>query len=203
MEYFVSILVGYLLGSSSMTYYLGRLKNIDVRNHGTGNLGASNAAVTMGWGAAVLVAVHDIGKAILAVVLARWLFPGVAYLGELAGVACVVGHMFPFYLGFRGGKGLASFIGMTIALDIRVAVGAVILLVLVTVISDFIALGTVTLTVVVPLALWLVTGDMLVLLALLPATAVMVFKHLDNLKRIAQGKEIGLRSTIKGEHRVK
>ena len=203
MEYFVSILVGYLLGSSSMTYYLGRLKNIDVRNHGTGNLGASNAAVTMGWGAAVLVAVHDIGKAILAVVLARWLSPGVAYLGELAGVACVVGHMFPFYLGFRGGKGLASFIGMTIALDIRVAVGAVILLVLVTVISDFIALGTVTLTVVVPLALWLVTGDMLVLLALLPATAVMVFKHLDNLKRIAQGKEIGLRSTIKGEHRVK
>ena len=203
MEYFVSILVGYLLGSSSMTYYLGRLKNIDVRNHGTGNLGASNAAVTMGWGAAVLVAVHDIGKAILAVVLARWLFPGVAYLGELAGVACVVGHMFPFYLGFRGGKGLASFIGMTIALDIRVAVGAVILLVLVTVISDFIALGTVTLTVVVPLALWLVTGDMLVLLALLPATAVMVFKHLDNLKRIAQGKEIGLRSIIKGEHRVK
>lgn len=203
MEYFVSILLGYLLGSSSMTYYLGRLKNIDVRNHGTGNLGASNAAVTMGWGAAVLVAVHDIGKAILAVVLARWLFPGVAYLGELAGVACVIGHMFPFYLGFRGGKGLASFIGMTIALDIRVALGAVILLVLVTVISDFIALGTVALTVVVPLALWLVTGDVLVLLALLPATAVMVFKHLDNLKRIAQGKEIGLRSTIKGEHRVK
>ena len=203
MEYFVSILLGYLLGSSSMTYYLGRLKNIDVRNHGTGNLGASNAAVTMGWGAAVLVAVHDIGKAILAVVLARWLFPGVGYLGELAGVACVVGHMFPFYLGFRGGKGLASFIGMTIALDIRVALGAVILLVLVTVISDFIALGTVALTVVVPLALWLVTGDVWVLLALLPATAVMVFKHLDNLKRIAQGKEIGLRSTIKGKNRVK
>ena len=203
MDYVISILMGYLLGSSSMTYYLGRLKNIDVRSHGTGNLGASNAAVTMGWGAAVLVAVHDIGKAVLAVVLARVLFPGTAYLGELAGVACVVGHMYPFYLGFRGGKGLASFIGMTIALNFPVALGAVILLVAVTVLSDFIALGTVALAVVVPFALWIVTGDFWVFLALLPATAVMVLKHMENVKRILAGKEIGLRSTIKGEHRVK
>ena len=203
MAYLFSILIGYVLGSSSMTYYLGRLKNIDVRNHGTGNLGASNAAVTMGWGAAVLVAVHDIGKAVLAVYLARWIFPGVGYLGELAGVACVIGHMYPFYLGFRGGKGLASFIGMTIALHFPVALGAVILLVLVTVLSNFIALGTITLAVVVPVALWIVTGDVWMFVALLPATLVMIFKHLENVKRILAGTEIGLRSTIRGEHRVK
>lgn len=203
MAYVISVLLGYLLGSSSMTYYLGRLRNIDVREHGTGNLGASNAAVTMGWGAAVLVAIHDVGKAILAVWLARWIFPGAAYAAELAGVACVIGHMYPFYLEFRGGKGLASFIGMTVALNFPVALGAVILLVLVTVISNFIALGTITLTVVVPVALWIVTGDFWVFLVLLPATAVMIVKHMENLKRIAAGTEIGLRSTIKGEHRVK
>lgn len=203
MDYAISILVGYLLGSSSMTYYLGRLKNIDVRNHGTGNLGASNAAVTMGWGAAVLVAIHDIGKAILAVYLARWLFPNGLYLGELAGVACVVGHMYPFYLGFRGGKGLASFIGMTVALNFPIALGAVILLIAVTALSDFIALGTIALAVAVPAALWVMTGDPCIFLVLLPATIVMILKHLENLKRIVSGKEIGLRSTIKGEHRVK
>ena len=203
MAYVISILLGYLLGSSSMTYYLGRLRNIDVREHGTGNLGASNAAVTMGWGAAVLVAIHDIGKAILAVLLTRWIFPGTAYLGELAGVACVIGHMYPFYLGFRGGKGLASFIGMTIALNFPVALGSVILLALVTVISNFIALGTIALTVVVPVALWIITGDFWMFAVLLPATLVMIGKHMENLKRIAAGTEIGLRSTIKGEHRVK
>ena len=203
MEYIISVLLGYLLGSSSMTYYLGRLRNMDIREHGTGNLGASNAAVTMGWGAAVLVAIHDIGKAILAVFLARWMFPGVAYLGELAGVACVIGHTYPFYLGFRGGKGLASFIGMTIALNFSVALGAVILLVLVTVLSNFIALGTIAVTVVVPVALWVVAEDIWVLVVLLPAMLVMIGKHMENLKRIAAGTEIGLRSTIKGEHRVK
>lgn len=203
MAYIISVLLGYLLGSSSMTYYLGRLRNIDPREHGSGNLGASNAAVTMGWGAAALVAVHDIGKAILAVYLARWIFPGAAYQGELAGVACVIGHMYPFYLGFRGGKGLASFIGMTVALNFPVALGSVILLALVTVLSNFIALGTIALSVVVPVALWIVTGDFWVAAALLPATAVMVLKHMENLRRIAAGTEIGLRSTIKGEHRVK
>lgn len=203
MEYLICILMSYVLGSSSMTYYLGRMRNMDVREHGTGNLGASNAAVTMGWGAAVIVAVHDIGKAILAVCLSRWLFPGTAYLGEVAGVACIIGHMYPFYLGFRGGKGLASFIGMTIVLHFPVALGSVILLAIVTVFTNYIALGTITLSVVVPIALWVVTGDIWMFLILLPATVVMVLKHRDNLKRIAAGKEIGLRSTAKGENRVK
>ena len=203
MAYIISILLGYVLGSSSMTYYLGRLRNMDIREHGTGNLGASNAAVTMGWGAAVIVAIHDIGKAILAVYLTRWLFPGVAYLGELAGVACVLGHMYPFYLGFRGGKGLASLIGMTIAVNFPVALGVVILLAVVTVTTNYIALGTMALSVVIPIALWVVTGDVWMFVVLLPAAVVMVYNHMENVKRIAAGTEIGLRSTAKGEHRVK
>ena len=203
MEYIISVLLGYLLGSSSMAFYLGRMKNIDVREHGSGNLGASNTAVTLGWGAAVLVAVHDIGKAILAVCLVRWIFPGVAYLGELAGVASVIGHMYPFYLGFRGGKGLASFIGMTVAVHFPVALGATLLLVLVTVIFDYIALGSLALAIAVPVALWVVTGDAMMFVVLLPATAVMVIKHIENIQRIMAGTEIGLRRTAKGKDRVK
>ena len=203
MGYLIAAAMSYLLGSSSMTWYLGKLKNVDVRGKGTGNLGASNATVLMGWGAGVLVAVHDIGKAILAVVLARWLFPDLAYVGELAGVACVLGHMYPFYLGFRGGKGLASFMGMTIALNIGLAAAAAVLLVLVTVLSDFIALGTTAVVIAVPVGLWLLTGDIWAGVILLAASAVMIAKHLDNFRRILGGTEIGLRSTIKGEHRVK
>lgn len=203
MGYLIAVAVAYLLGSSSMTWYLGKLKNVDVRGKGTGNLGASNATVLMGWGAGVLVALHDIGKAVLAVILAWWLFPDLAYVGEFAGVACVLGHMYPFYLGFRGGKGLASFMGMTIALNIGLAAAAAVVLVLVTVISDFIALGTLAVVIVVPVGIWLLTGDIWAALILMVASVVMILKHAENYRRIADGREIGLRSTIKGEHRVK
>ena len=203
MGYFLMIAMGYLLGSSSMTYYLGKLKNIDVRNHGTGNLGASNAAVTMGWGAAVLVAVHDIGKGLVAVWLAKFFFPELALVGELTGVACVMGHMYPFYLGFKGGKGLASFIGVTGGLHFPLAWAAGALLIAVTILSDYIALGTLSVVVAVPVALWLLTGDFVGPGVLLIASAVMAWKHRDNIKRILAGEEIGLRRTMKGKDRVK
>lgn len=203
MGYLIAILAAYLLGSSSMTYYLGKLKNIDVRSQGTGNLGASNATVLMGWGAGVLVAIHDIGKGVLAVVLARLVFPELEFVGEAAGVACVLGHMFPFYLGFKGGKGLASFIGVTAALDIRLALAVVALLVIVTLVTDFIALGTLAVCIAVPIGLGFLTQSIWPPLILLIATVVMIWKHMDNIRRIRSGVEIGLRSTIKGEHRVK
>ena len=203
MGYVISVLAAYVLGSSSMAFYLGRLRNVDVRRHGSGNLGASNAAVTLGWGAAVLVALHDIGKGILAVLLARLVFPELEYVGIAAGVACVMGHMFPFYLGFRGGKGLASFLGMTIALDWRVALAAVLLLVVVTLVTDFIALGTIAVSVTVPVGMGVLTQSVWPALILLVATVVMVVKHTDNIQRIRKGTEIGLKSTIKGEGRVK
>lgn len=203
MGYILAAVAAYLLGSSSMTYYLGRLKNIDVQSHGSGNLGASNATVTMGWGAGVLVAIHDIGKGVLAVVLARLVFPELANIGAVAGVACVLGHMFPFYLGFKGGKGLASYLGMMLALDWRLALGVMVLLVIVTVVTDFIALGTISVVVVSPVGIGILAQDMILPLILLVATAVMISKHMDNILRIRKGTEIGLRSTIKGEHRVK
>ena len=203
MGYVIAILAAYLLGSSSMTYYLGKLKNVDVRRHGTGNLGASNATVVMGWGAGVAVAVHDIGKGLVAVLLARLVFPELEYVGEAAGVACVLGHVFPFYLGFRGGKGLAAYIGMTIALDWRVALAVVALLVLVTVVTDYIVLGTMSTIVVAPVGLGVLQQNIWVPLILLIATVVMVFKHTDNFERLRKGTEIGLRSTIQGKNRVK
>lgn len=203
MEYILIILFGYLLGSSSMTYYLGCLKKIDVRSHGTGNLGASNAAVTMGWGAAVLVAVHDIGKGLVAVLLAKFWFPELALVGEVTGVACVLGHMYPFYLGFKGGKGLASFIGVTGGLNFPLAWAVGALLIAVTVITDYIALGTLAVVITVPVALWLLTGDFAGPAVLLIASAVMAWKHRDNVKRILAGEEIGLRRTMKGKDRVR
>lgn len=201
MGYLISILGAYLLGSVSMAYFLTKRKNIDARTSGSGNLGASNTKVLLGWGPAVLVAVHDIGKGLVAVLAARFLFPDLEYAGAAAGVGCVLGHIFPFYLGFRGGKGLATFLGMTAALDWRVALGVALLLVVITVVTDYIALGTIAVSVAVPVALLILTGNWAQPLILSAATVVMLFKHRDNLARIKNGTEIGLRSS--GKHKVK
>ena len=203
MEYLVSIGLGYLLGCSNMAYWLGRIKKVDIRSNGSGNLGASNATVLLGWGAGVIVALHDIGKAVLAVVLAKLLFPGVEYVGAAAGVAAVLGHIFPFYLKFKGGKGLASFWGLILALNWKVALAMGLLGILITVVTDFISLAALTISITAPVGIWLVTGGTAVPLILCVATAVMIFKHIENIQRILNRTEIGLRSTAMGEKRIK
>ena len=202
MQYLLAIILGYLLGCSSMAYYIGRFKKTDIRTAGSGNLGASNATVLFGWSAGVAVAVHDIGKAVIAVIAAKWLFPQLEYAGAAAGVACVLGHIFPFYLGFRGGKGLASYFGMVLALNWKLAliIGAVI--VLATLITDFISVGALSSIVVAPVYTFFTTHNLILVAILGVATMVMFLKHWENIIRIAKGQEIGLRRTAKGADRI-
>lgn len=203
MGYGIVFLAAYLMGSSNMAFYLARLRKADLRGGGSGNLGASNATILLGWWAGILVAVHDIGKAALAVILARWAFPSLAHIGAVAGVACVLGHIFPFYLGFKGGKGLASYIGMTLALNWKLALVIMAAVVVVTLVTDYIACGTVTTIVGVPVYLGITSHSLLPAGILCIATALILWKHRDNFHRMWNGTEIGLRSTIRGEHRLK
>lgn len=202
MQYLLAIILGYLLGCSSMAYYIGKFKETDIRTAGSGNLGASNATVLFGWSAGVAVALHDIGKAVIAVIAAKWLFPQLEYAGAAAGVACVLGHIFPFYLGFRGGKGLASYFGMVLALNWKLAliIGAVI--VLATLITDFISVGALSSIVVAPVYTFFTTHNLILVAILGVATVVMFLKHWENIIRIAKGQEIGLRRTAKGADRI-
>ena len=150
MGYFVAMLLGYLLGCSNLAYYLSKAAKKDIRKDGSVNLGASNATILFGWRAGVAVAVHDAGKALLAVILAKLLFPHLEYAGAAAGVAAVLGHVFPFYLKFKGGKGTASFIGLTLALNWKLALAVLAILVLATIITDYIVIGTFSAIVTVP-----------------------------------------------------
>lgn len=202
MGYLISIILGYLLGCSSMAYYIGMWKKQDVRKAGTGNLGASNTAVLFGWGVAVTVALHDIGKAVAAVLIAKWLFPECAYAGAAAGVASVLGHIFPFYLGFKGGKGLASFFGMTLALNWKLALLVAVILVAVTVITDYISMAAISTVIFVPAYTVITTQNLTMTMILCVATVVMLLKHWENIVRIIRREEIGLRSTAKGEKRI-
>lgn len=201
MGYIISIMLAYLLGCSNMAYYLAKAKKVDLHG-GSGNPGTSNATILMGWSAGIAVGLHDIGKAYLAVFLAKLLFPDLYGIGEVAGVACVLGHIFPFYLKFKGGKGFASYLGMTLALNWKLALVILAMVVLVTLITDYLVVGTFTTIVAVPTYIG-VTGRSWILAAILcVGTAVIFYKHRENIVRLWKGTEIGLRSTAKGEHRA-
>lgn len=202
MNYILVILLGYLLGCSNMALYISKIKKVDVRSGGSGNLGASNATILLGWRAGILVAVHDIGKSVLAVILARMLFPELSHGGAAAGVASVLGHIFPFYLKFKGGKGFASYLGMILALNWKFALVIMVLVVVVTVITDYIVAGT-TLTILAsPVYLGLTVG-LIPAAILCIATAVILYKHRMNYVNIYKGTELGLRGAIRGDNRVK
>ena len=107
MKYVLCILIGYLMGSINPSYIIARLRGFDIREKGSQNAGASNALILFGKVIGIGCALFDIAKAAFAIWLCETLFPEFAYSYAVTGVACIVGHSFPFYMKFKGGKGLA------------------------------------------------------------------------------------------------
>lgn len=200
--YLISALLGYLLGCSSMALYISKLKGVNITKSGTGNLGASNAMVLMGWGAGVLVAVHDIGKAVLASFLAKWLFPEAAYAGITAGAASTMGHMFPFYLRFKGGKGLASYFGMILAWNWKIALIVFAAGVVITLATNYIVIATVSIVLFFPIYLAFTAGWVPAVITA-AVSLVILWKHRVNFVRLKNGTEVGFRKANSGELRVK
>lgn len=187
-------LMGYLLGCINPAYLIARARGFDIRSRGSGNAGASNAVITMGKGVGVFSALFDILKASLAVFLAGRLFPrlvvgGIVIAGELAGVCCMMGHMFPIFMGFRGGKGLACLGGLILADDWRLFLGLLVVTLLVVLIADYICIAPLAITVVYPLLRGLTTGSLATALILCIAIPPVWGKHMVNIKRIANGTE--------------
>lgn len=202
MGYLMAVTLGYLLGCSNLAYYISLIRKYDIRKSGTGNLGASNATVLFGWKAGVAVAVHDAGKALLAVVLANLLFPDLEFAGAAAGVAAVLGHIYPFYLKFRGGKGTASFVGLTLALNWKLALAVLIVIVLATVITDYIVIGTFSAILMVPAYMGFFLHNLILMAIVAVASFNIFWKHRENIGRLIRKEEIGLRSTMRGDKRV-
>lgn len=117
----ICLALGYLLGNFQTAYFYGKAHGIDIRNHGSGNAGTTNALRILGKKAGIIVLLGDIMKCMLAIEIARFLFtdtyPDMIYLLSLyAAAGTVLGHNFPFYLGFKGGKGIATTAGIILFL---------------------------------------------------------------------------------------
>ena len=199
--YVLTALLGYLIGSSNLAYYIARRRGINIHSTGTGNPGASNAMMLMGWKTGILVGAHDIGKAALAALLCGLLFPELPLAREIGGAACVLGHLFPFYLGFRGGKGFASSLGVILALNWRFALILGVAIVVLVLITDYIVVGTMLTVVSYPIYC-LATRQFMAAALLAMVSLIIIYKHRANFVRIMNGTEVGLRRANRGELRV-
>lgn len=201
-EYIMPVLggiVAYLLGSVSSSVWIGRIfYNIDVRQKGSGNAGATNTIRVLGLKAGIIVLLIDAFKAWAAVKLAPFFaIPGISAdglinYGIILGVLAVVGHVFPLYTGFKGGKGVASLVGMIIALLPYAFLAILAWFVLVFIIFRFVSLASITSAILFPFLVIFIFKETSVSLMVL-ATLIAIFvplTHHKNIKRLMKGEEL-------------
>lgn len=202
LGYILSAFIGYTLGSLNLAYFISKARGFDIRTYGSNNAGASNATVTMGLKIGLLVGIHDILKAFLAVTVTSWLCPSLVGASVVAGACVVLGHIFPFYLNFKGGKGFASYVGMMLGIDWRFGIALIVISVLITLASDYIIFGTFTTILVSPIHLIINGYSLLSIIAIIIASLLILSKHLINIKRVIMGEEIGLRRALSKEDKI-
>ena len=192
MPYVYTILICYLIGTINPSYIIAKIKGFDIRKKGSGNAGASNALILLGKLTGVLCALLDIAKATLAIWLCQALFSETPYIFSVASVACVLGHIFPFYMKFRGGKGLACLGGMILAFDWRVFLIMLTSEIVVALLTNYICFVPLTASVIFPVLYGIMQKDLWGGVILGLVTLVMWLKHIENLKRIKNGTEMRL-----------
>jgi acyl phosphate:glycerol-3-phosphate acyltransferase len=182
------ILLGYLAGSVPFAFLLARRAGIDVRFAGSGNVGAANVLRTAGTRRAILVMALDVAKGSLAVVLATVTHAGVT-LTALAAAAAVVGHIYPVWLRFHGGKGVAVAAGVFVVLTpIATGVAAMLFLVIVSA-TRYVSLGSIAASLALPPAAWATGEPIAVVIAAAASAALILFRHRGNIRRLREGTE--------------
>ena len=188
MAYLLSAVMGYLMGTVNPAFILAKLHGFDIREKGSRNAGASNALLLFGKARGAFCAVFDIAKAACIIWLTGHIFAPVNTFAVTA-AACILGHIFPFYMRFKGGKGLACIAGTVLAYDLRVfgiMLAAELIVVLAT---KYICFVPITASIAFPLVYGVMDRDLYGAMLLLVVSAVVFCKHLVNLRRIRVGRE--------------
>lgn len=195
----ICILIGYGFGCVQTAYIVGRLiKKIDVREHGSGNAGTSNVIRVVGRRAGLLVFVADILKAIAAFVLCSLLFGGGGSFfpsglplepGLYAGLGVLLGHNFPFFLKFKGGKGIASSLGIMLAIDWRAAVAVYLVGASILAFTRYISLTSLAMALLFPLLLIALSHRPEIIIITFIMTGMAFILHRGNIQRLLNGTE--------------
>ena len=207
IKYILIAVIAYLLGSLNFSIILSEVvKKKDIRDSGSGNAGATNMLRTYGKKAAVGTMIGDILKVALGIIIAfalldvpmKYIFSNPADAAEIqrvmlykefAGLFCVLGHIFPLYFKFKGGKGVAACTGMVIIVDWRIALILFVIFIGVILISKWISLGSIVIALLYPVLIFAFYKNFILAAVALLFTAIVIVAHRENIKRLAKGTE--------------
>ncbi len=179
------IIIAYLLGNISPATILAKAKGVDIRKEGSGNAGATNTLRVLGLKPAIITLAVDVGKGIAAVLI------GSALCGHTGAICCApaafLGHVFPMFMKFKGGKGVAVALGVLLALNWKIALILLAIVVVVVAVSRMVSLGSVVAAIVFPVICYFLEPDFLI-----PGTCMallVLYKHKDNITRLLASEE--------------
>ena len=190
MEVILSLCLGYALGCINPAAWMGKVRHVDLKQTGTGNLGATNTTMVLGRKAGVFVLLIDVLKSFVAARLARWLFPNLAVAGMLASIGAILGHCFPVTMHFSGGKGLAAFGGMMLAYNPVVFVIVVLSGIAAMVLLDIGVAAPILGTLMFPALAYVFDHDLLTTACATVASLIIFGMHLSNLRQTREKSDI-------------
>jgi len=200
----ICLAIGYIFGLFQTGFIYGKLHHVDIRQHGSGNAGATNTLRTLGWKAGLITFAGDLGKAMLAMLIGWILFrdkyaDGVKLLEMYAGFGAVLGHNFPFYMKFKGGKGIACTAGFILAFYPPMAPLCLLLFIVTVAVTRYVSLGSI----LVMICFWVqlvlfgqlghlnVNSNLILEIYIVGAlfSVMGIWRHRENIKRLLAGKE--------------
>ena len=200
------LVISYLLGSINTSIIVSKCMGTDVRKHGSGNAGATNALRTLGKGAAAFVVLGDILKAVLALLLVKWIGPlidssafGIEIASYLAGIGVVLGHNYPIYFGFRGGKGILTSLATVMMIDYKIGLCALVVGILIIAVTRYVSLGSILGVVTYFLLVLIFHHNNIYFIIFSAIVAILaIYRHRENINRLFDGTESKLGEKKKG-----
>ena len=185
---YVLLAVAYLLGSVPTGLLLAKAAGVDIRATGSGNIGATNVYRTLGRSVGVLTLVGDCLKGLLPVLLAKYLNLPDVWIA-LVGLMAFLGHVYTVFLGFKGGKGVATALGVFLGVAPLAVLGALVLFVAIVWKTRFVSLGSICAAAAMPAFVAVLDGRPPMVLMTVAVAALVVWKHKENIKRLREGTE--------------
>lgn len=194
MKSAICLILGYFLGSMSPAALVSKVKQKNLREHGSGNLGATNTMVVFGLKYGVLVLAMDLLKTVFAGGLARVLFPQMYFASFVASCGAVIGHVFPFYMNFQGGKGVACFVGLLMTYDFVMFLALLGFGIVLMFVFDYGVVAPVTVAAMFPFIIVRRTHNIKLCILSAVVSVTIIGKHGDNFRRIKAGEEPRIRA---------
>lgn len=194
MEYLIIgiiLIIGYLLGSLNSSLIVGKAYGIDVRKHGSGNAGATNTLRTLGKKAAIFTSLGDILKGVIACIIGKVIFIENPELGAIiGGVGAILGHTWPLYFGFKGGKGVLTSISVILTIDYKIGLILCIIFIVLALLTKYVSLSSIVGAIFYPiLVITYGNNSKQLLIFSIAISSLVIIRHRTNIVRLCKGTE--------------